>query len=203
MAGGWSGVANFIVTEVSSDGAAASELSLLVARAAAGDQAAWEQLVERYSRLLRSVTRGFRLADGDAADVIQTTWMRLLEHIGRVDPDRVGAWLRVTARRECLRVIALRKRLVLTYDESTFDEVPAVQADPDERLLTGERAGEVRKAMETLPERWQQMLDMLMADPPCSYAEIAEKLEIPIGSIGPIRGRCLDKLRAQLGPLSV
>ena len=174
-----------------------------MARAAAGDQAAWEQLVERYSRLVWSVTRSFRFTDSDAADVTQTTWMRLLEHIDRIDPDRVAAWLSVTARRECLRVIALRKRVVLAYDDATFDEVPAVQADPDERLLSGERAGEVRRAMETLPERWQQMLDMLMADPPRSYAEIAEALGMPIGSIGPIRGRCLDKLRAQLGPLSM
>lgn len=188
------------MTKVSSDDAAASELSHLMAGAAAGDQVAWEQLVERYSRLLWSVTRSFRLTDGDAADVAQTTWMRLLEHIDRIDPDRVAGWLSVTARRECMRVVALRKRVVLTYDDATFDDAPAVQADPDERLLTDERASEVRKAMETLPERWQQMLSMLMADPPRSYAEIAETLGIPIGSIGPIRGRCLDKLRTQLGP---
>lgn len=170
----------------------------LVAGAAAGDPSAWERLVDQYARLVWAVTRSFRLGESDAADVSQTAWLRLLEHIDRIDPDRVGAWLVVTTRRECLRVLALRKRTVLAYDESAFESMPAIQPELDEALLADERAVDVRRAMQTLPDRWQHLLGMLMADPPMSYAEISEKLELPIGSIGPIRGRCLDKLRVQL-----
>jgi RNA polymerase sigma factor (sigma-70 family) len=170
----------------------------LVARAATGDQRAWEQLVDQYAKLVWAVTRSFRLGESDAADVSQTAWLRLLEHIDRIDPDRVGAWLVVTTRRECLRVLALRKRTVLTYDEAAFEAMPAIQPDLDEALLADERALDVRRAVQTLPDRWRHLVGMLMADPPMSYAEISERLGLPIGSIGPMRGRCLDKLRVAL-----
>lgn len=126
--------------------------------------------------------------------------MRLLEHISRIDPGRIGAWLSVTARRECIRLIALRKRVALVYDDATFDDTAVDQPEPGETLLADEQASEVRRAVETLPKRWQQMLAMLMTDPPSSYAEISDKLGFPIGSIGPIRGRCMARLRDELGP---
>lgn len=175
-----------------------SDTGSLVARAAVGDQEAWEQLVDRYARLVWAVTRSFRLANGDASDVSQTTWLRLLEHIDRIDPDRVGAWLVVTTRRECLRVLALRKRVLLAYDDAAFEGVAGDQPDLDEELLAEERALDVRCALQGLPDRSQQLLGMLMADPPMSYAEISEALGLPIGSIGPMRGRCLEKLRLLL-----
>lgn len=170
----------------------------LMSCAAAGDQRAWEQLVDQYARLVWAVTRSFRLTSSDASDVSQTTWLRLLEHIDRIDPVRVAAWLVVTTRRECMRVLTLRKRTVLTYDEAALDALPSGGPDLDERLLRDERAGDVRRALQSLPERWQRLLALLMSDPPVSYAEISERLNLPIGSIGPIRGRCLDKLRGLL-----
>jgi RNA polymerase sigma factor (sigma-70 family) len=178
--------------------AAQSEAADLVIRAAAGDQVAWSRLVDNYSRLVWAVTRSFRLSDSDASDVSQVVWLRLLEHINRVDPVRVGAWLVVTTRRECLRVLAFRKRVLLTYEPVAFESVPGDSPEPDADLLADERAVDVRRALESLPDRWQQMLGMLMADPPAPYAEISERLAIPIGSIGPIRGRCLNKLRTML-----
>lgn len=172
----------------------------LVRRASEGDRGAWEQLVERYARLVWAVTRNCRMSESDASDVAQTTWLRLLEHIDRIDPARVGAWLATTARHECLRVVALRRRSVLTYEDNALDEVAETQPDVDESLLAGEQAVEVRRAFQALPERSQQLLKLCTADPPVPYAEISARLDLPIGSIGPIRGRCLAKLRALLGP---
>jgi DNA-directed RNA polymerase specialized sigma24 family protein len=100
--------------EATDETAVRSEAAILVIQAAAGDQGAWSRLVDHYARLVWAVTRSFRLSDSDAADVSQMVWLRLLEHIHRVDPERVGAWLVVTTRRECLRVLAFRKRVLLT-----------------------------------------------------------------------------------------
>src|ERR1700761_8987607 len=88
-------------------------------RAAEGDRKAWERLVSQYERLIWSITAEFKLVESDAADVAQTTWLRLLEHIDRIEyPDRVGSWLAATARNECLRSLAARKRVVLSDDET-------------------------------------------------------------------------------------
>lgn len=142
--------------------------------------------------------RDFRLSEGDASDVAQTTWLRLFEHIDRIDPERVGGWLRTTARNECLRVLALRKRILLTYDESAFEGTAEDQPEVDEMLLAAERADEVRHAIEKLPDSWQQLMRLLMADPPVPYSHISRTLGLPVGSIGPLRGRCLNKLRTLL-----
>jgi len=174
------------------------DVAQLVRRAGEGDRQAWERLVDQYARLIWSITGDFRLVESDAADVAQTTWLRLLEHINRVDPERVGAWLVVTTRRECLRVLAFRKRVLLTYEATAFEDVAGDQPELDSDLIAGERADDVRRALEKLPDRWQQMLGMLMSDPPAPYAEISATIGIPIGSIGPIRGRCLEKLRLLL-----
>jgi DNA-directed RNA polymerase specialized sigma24 family protein len=92
----------------------------------------------------------------------------------------------------------LRKRVVLTYAEDAFEMALGVQPDLAEALLVAERAVDVRQALQTLPERWQQLLRMLMSDPPPSYTVISQTLGLPVGSIGPMRGRCLEKLRVLL-----
>jgi RNA polymerase sigma factor (sigma-70 family) len=179
------------------------DTGLLVRLAAAGDKAAWERLVDQYSRLIWAMTRDFRLTETDAADVVQTTWLRLLEHIGRIEyPERLGSWLATTARHECLRHLAASKRVTLVGDhDATFGNSPEHQPDVEERLLAGERAQAVREAVSTLPARSQQLLQLLMADPPVSYTEISDQLGLPIGSIGPTRGRCLERLRVILQPV--
>ncbi|MBV9446962.1 MAG: sigma-70 family RNA polymerase sigma factor [Streptosporangiaceae bacterium] len=175
------------------------DVAQLVRRAAAGDLQAWERLVEQYARLIWSITVEFKLVESDAADVAQTTWLRLLEHIDRLEyPDRVGSWLAATARHECLRSLAAHKKVVLGHDEEDLDGVAAHEPEVDERLLADERAQVVREALTRLPRRWQQLLEMLMADPPASYAEISDQLGLPVGSIGPTRGRCLARLRVLL-----
>lgn len=172
----------------------------LVQCAAAGDRWAWERLVDKYSRLIWAMTRDFRLCESDAADVVQATWLRLLEHIDRIEyPERLGSWLATTARHECLRHVAAGKRVLLIQnDDAALTHAVPHQPAVDERLLADERAREVREAMTRLPSRWQQLLELLMADPPASYAEISDQLGLPVGSIGPTRGRCLDRLRVLL-----
>ena len=176
-----------------------SDAAELVRRAADGDLMAWEGLVDQYARLIWSITGDFKLVESDAADVAQTTWLRLLEHIDRIEhPDRVGSWLAATARNECLRSLAARKRVVLSHEDVELDSALAHGPEIDERLLADERAQVVRDALSRLPRRWQRLLEMLMADPPVPYADISDELGLPVGSIGPTRGRCLDRLRVLL-----
>ena len=187
------------MTMMAEQGVDSSGVAGLVRRAAAGDMTAWDLLVDQFQRLIWSITVEFKLAESDAADVAQTTWLRLLEHIDRIEyPDRVGSWLAATARNECLRSLAARKRVVLSHEDVELDSAVAHGPDIDERLLADERAQVVRDAMSSLPRRWQRLLEMLMADPPASYADISDELELPIGSIGPTRGRCLARLRILL-----
>jgi len=175
----------------------------LVRSAAAGDRGAWERLVDKYARLIWAITRDFKLGESDAADVAQVTWLRLLEHIDRIEyPERVGSWIAATARNECLRSLAARKRVVLAHDEVTFDGVASSDAEVDEDLLAAERAEVVRDAVSRLPRRWQQLMELLMADPPVSYVEISDRLDLPVGSIGPTRRRCLARLQVLLASSS-
>ena len=165
-------------------------------RAAEGDRWAWERLIDQYARLIWSITRDFKLAESDAADVFQVTWLRLCEHIGRLDyPDRVGSWLAATARHECLRSVTARTRVVLVSDHGELGGGVCDAPEIDEALLADERARAVRAALARLPWQHQQLLRLLMADPPVSYAQISDQLGLPIGSIGPTRGRCLARLR--------
>src|ERR1700684_3676484 len=102
------------------------DIAELVRCAREGDRRAWERLVDQYARLIWSITAEFKLAESDAADVAQTTWLRLLEHIHRIEyPDRVGSWLAATARNECLRNLAARKRVVLARDDEVLSGVVA------------------------------------------------------------------------------
>lgn len=167
----------------------------LVRAAAGGDQHAWDQLVERFNNLVWAVARSHRLSTSDAADVVQTTWLRLVEHLSRLhDPDRVGAWLATTAKREALRTIRRNSGLVLSDDTALIDP-PDTAPAPDARLLKSERNAHLWHSIGQLSARCQALLRMLMADPPPNYEDVAEALDMPIGSIGPTRGRCLQRLR--------
>lgn len=175
------------------------EVRELVRLAGSGDRAAWESLVARYERLVWGVARSHRLGDADAADVFQTTWLRLLEHLQDLrNPDALSGWLATTARHECLRVLRHRSRQVPTED----DRIPevAVPEEIDDGLLLDERDAALWKAFATLSSRCQALLRMLAGDPPPSYEAVSAALDMPIGSIGPTRGRCLQTLRrAALG----
>ncbi len=168
----------------------------VVARAARGDQAAWDQLVDRYAGLVWAVARGHRLAAPDAADVVQTTWLKLLEHLGGIrEPDRLGAWLATTARRESLGVLRRAGRQVPTAD--AWAEVEDAAPGPEARAVAADRDRVLRAAVARLPDRCRILLRVLMADPPPTYDEVAAALGMPIGSIGPTRARCLARLRTE------
>ncbi len=172
------------------------EVTDLVTRARNGDQQAWGALVERYASLIWSICRRCRLSDADAEDVGQAVWLRLVDQLDNLrDPAALPGWLVTTTRRECLRV----QRAACgpsaggqVLDENIADE-NAVTADHE--LLVAERNAALRAAFARLPPDYQRLLAMLIADPPVPYAEISARLGISVGSIGPTRGRCLDRLR--------
>ncbi|GGI08600.1 RNA polymerase sigma factor [Egicoccus halophilus] len=173
-------------------------VEVLVRSAAAGDQDAFDELVARYSGLVWAVVRAHRLGDADAQDVFQTTWLRLVEHLDRLrDPRAVGGWLATTARHESLRLLraADRTRPVAADELDLADESrPASDAG----LLGDEQRAVVWAAFDQLGERCRGLLRLLMADPTPSYEEVGAALDMPIGSIGPTRGRCLGQLREHL-----
>lgn len=171
----------------------------LVARARAGDSVAWEALVRRLANRVWAVIRAHRLSAADAEDVFQVTWMQLLAHLDDLrHPELVGAWLASTARHESLRVIRLSGRQVPSGGEHELDVADTLAPPPDAKLLASERQAAVWAALPTLPFHCQQLLRTLMAEPPPTYEEISRALDMPIGSIGPTRGRCLEHLRRRL-----
>jgi RNA polymerase sigma factor (sigma-70 family) len=169
----------------------------LVTRARNGDRQAWDALVDRYAPLIWSVCRRHRLDDADAEDVGQGVWLRLVDQLGNVrDPAALPGWLVTTTRRECLRVLrATREPLASGYqlDAETLPDEQAVTAEQE--LLAAERHAALREALADLPADGQQLIALLIQDPPVPYAEISARLGIPVGSIGPNRARCLEKLR--------
>jgi RNA polymerase sigma factor (sigma-70 family) len=173
-------------------------VTTLVTGAASGDGRATEALIERYAGLVWSIAWSYHLSAADAADVSQVVWLRLVENIGRIrQPDSVGAWLASVTRHECLRLLRRSEREITTADDFEFEpDDRAGDEDVDLRLLSSERDAALRKAFECLPPRWRSLLEMLMDAPSASYEEVAEAVGMPIGSIGPTRQRCLERLRS-------
>jgi RNA polymerase sigma factor (sigma-70 family) len=171
-----------------------AELESLVRAAAAGDPVAMDRLVARFERVLRGVTRGYRLDSWDADDVIQATWLQFIKHGRQLrDPAAVAGWLATTARRECLLLLRRHVREHLTDDPERGAECD--HAEPDRELLAAERRELVRRALAELPDRPRDLMHVLVARPDLSYEEVGELLAMPIGSIGPTRARALDRLR--------
>jgi len=173
-------------------------IAQLVRAAAGGDQAAWNEIVSRYEGLVWATARAHRLSHADAADVAQTTWLRLVEHLDRIrEPENLGGWLATTARRECLRYIRLHGR------ESPSDDVDLFEAPGDDlpglALLTEERDQTLWRAFARLGDRCQALLRLLVSSDEPSYEQIGAALDMPVGAIGPTRMRCLEKLRSFVG----
>lgn len=171
-----------------------SVLSEVVMAAGAGDPRAWEELTHRFGMMIMGIARSCRLSDADVGEVHQTTWLRLVENISKIEhPERLGAWLATTARRESLRLLRKRSRLVFDRD-ALANLVDAAAQEPDAGPLADERSLAVREAYGHLPLRCQRLLGLLLGSDPPSYKEISDVLRMPIGSIGPTRGRCLERL---------
>lgn len=175
----------------------------LVARCRAGDEAAWAQMVRRYQRLVYAVARRGGLDEHAAADVFQTVFSRLLEHLPRLkQPERLQAWIVTTAKRETLSVRGRAQRHESLDDDGDDDDGPSRQiaddaALPGEALEDLQQLAELRWALEKLDGRCAALLELLFqdAEETLGYDEIARRTGMPRGSIGPSRARCLDKLR--------
>jgi len=168
----------------------------LVDRVRAGDQRAWSALTRRYTALLWSVARTLRLSPEDGADAIQTTWLRFVERLDTIrEPEKIAGWLSTTMRNECLAVLRRQARQ-LPSEEWDLEPDPG---DPlEDALVRDERDAQLWQAFGKLGKPCQRLLWALLVDPQPSYAEAAEALEMPVGSIGPTRQRCLTALRGLL-----
>jgi RNA polymerase sigma factor (sigma-70 family) len=170
----------------------------LVMCAKNGEKQAWDELVERHAPLIWSICRQYRLESADAQDVSQVVRLKLVDHLDHLrDPAALPVWLATTARRECIRVLRAAGR------PSAGDQAPDAENTSDtqtvvveQELLAAERHAALREAFTRLPLGCQQLLSLLIADPPVPYAEISARLGIAVGSIGPNRSRCLDRLRS-------
>jgi len=174
----------------------------LVIAAGTGDQRAWAALIDRYAGLVWHIVLGYRLTASDAADVSQAVWLRAVEHLRDVrNPEHFGSWLATVARREALHFLRARGREV----PNDLTQLLADMADPvsvgtDEAVLAAELRDLVRAAFTALSPACQRLLRLLLRDPPMPYAEISASTGIPVGSIGPTRQRCLQRLRATFAP---
>ncbi|WP_222263176.1 RNA polymerase sigma factor [Modestobacter marinus] len=172
-------------------------VSEVVAAALDGDQASWNRLVDRYTPLVLSIVRRHRLQGSDAEDVVQTVWLRLVEHLGGIrQPAALPGWIVTTARNECLHVLRGQKLVSPTdLGEHGWPEGagnPAIDRD----LLEAERHEALLIALAELPDRPRALLQLLIEDPPLSYEEISRRLGLPVGSIGPTRARALARIRS-------
>lgn len=169
-------------------------VSELVRASADGDQAAWNELVRRYARLVMAVIRGYRLSAADAQDVSQTVWLRLVEHLGSLrEPEALPRWLETTTQRECGRYVQRGRRTVPVdpHSDAVIHQPTAEDLDGD--IVRAELRQALRDGLAELPPRDQSLLRLFAAA--TSYKEISELLGMRPGSIGPTLRRCLDRLR--------
>jgi RNA polymerase sigma factor (sigma-70 family) len=167
--------------------------SEVVSSAADGDQEAWNELHRRYNRMIARVASSSGCAATDVSDVQQAVWMRLLQHIHRLrQPDALGGWLVVVTRRECLR---RRDNRLPTIDVDEADPAAVTDDEPVTSALAAERRRAVRQAVATLAPRRRVLVEAMLDHPELGYEQLASRLSMPVGSIGPTRQRCLDDLR--------
>jgi RNA polymerase sigma factor (sigma-70 family) len=174
-----------------------SSVIALVARAGDGDQEAWDEIIERYSPLVWKICLRYELSRQDIDDVGQSVWLLLVENIGSLrEAAALPGWLATTTRHECLRLLRAGRR----HEHADLPPEDLMPPDPaaatiEEEVIVAERNAALYAAFAELPPRCHELLSMLVNDPPPAYADISAKLGVPVGSIGPTRARCLDRLR--------
>ena len=174
-----------------------AEVADLVRRAQQSDAQAWEMLTRGLGDLVWSVVRGFRLSDADSSDAAQMTWLRAVERLDSVrDPERFGLWLATTARRECMRCIERGSRVQAV--DPQLDRLDTATDDFSTSIMDRDEGERALAALASLGDSCQQLLRMVLCDPPFTYAEISEVLDIAVGTIGPRRQRCMSSLRAAM-----
>lgn len=170
----------------------------LVAQCLGGDAAAWETLIVRYRRLIYSIPVKFNFSSADAADVFQAVCLKLIEHLHELkDETKVSAWLITTTTRQCIHVRSQRMRESGTDED--FEEPVAAGVNVESIQIQVQEQQAIRDAVERLPERCRQLLELLYFDASNpSYEDVSRIMKMPVASIGPTRARCLDKLRTVL-----
>ena len=178
----------------------------LLGAAKKGDDDAWEQIIARYESLINAISRRHRLTSYDANDVSQYVWMQLVRHINKLrEPRALCGWISATATHRCYETLRTYKRSVsvdpLAMGSLDLVDSAAKRTDSeslsgiDDDLLRAEQRRAVRQALAELTETQQQLLLLLVADPPVPYCEISRRMNLPVGSIGPTRARLLRKLQ--------
>jgi RNA polymerase sigma factor (sigma-70 family) len=177
------------------DGAVIDDGFDVLARSAlAGDPSAWDELVARLQRVAWRTIAGFDLSEEDRKDAFAGTFFRLYERLGTIrEPAKLPGWVATTARNEVLALLRARRRD--TPVDLDDQHLPAVDSDPAARLLDLELHEALHGGLARLSAACRQLLHLLTIDPPLSYAEVGDVLDLPHGSIGPTRQRCLDRLR--------
>lgn len=175
-----------------------AHIASLVSAARAGDDNALGQIVTELSPVLWQVARAAGLGRGDAEDVLQTVWLRLLSHLDGIHTSMaLTGWLVVTTRREAWRVRAAGRKL-LPADQDWLIALPDSAPDSAEQVISDDQRSALWTAMRQLSPRCQELLRTVAFVPRPDYAAVAAELGIPLGSVGPTRGRCLAKLRTLL-----
>ena len=170
----------------------------LLTALAARDERTWQAAVRRYEPLLRSTARGILRSDSDVDEAVQRTWVLLLRNADRIDDPRcLPGWLATTARREALAVLRSQRRAVPTDDVA--DHVAPDDRDLGTGLMSIELRRELHRAVDRLPDTQRRIVWALLREP-ASYDVLSQELGIPRGSLGPLRGRAVRALRAQLEP---
>ena len=173
-----------------------ASVAALVQKARDGHAGAWEELVARFGGMIAATGRRYRLTPADVAELQQTTWLRLVENLHRIEqPERVGGWLATTARRESLQLLRRASKYHGGADQMLANMPDRHLPEPDARPIAEEREVVVRAAWGRLKPRCQELLTLLMTDDPLGYKDLSKLLQMPVGSIGPTRARCLEHLR--------
>jgi RNA polymerase sigma factor (sigma-70 family) len=170
----------------------------LLTALAAGDESTWQATVRQYQSLLRSAARVVLRSDADIDEAVQRTWVLLLRNADRInDPQCLPGWLSTTARREALSILRGQQRAIPSEDVA--DRVAPDETDVASALMDEELRQALDQAVEALPQSQRLIVQALLREP-ASYDALSQELGIPRGSLGPLRGRAVRALRAQLEP---
>jgi RNA polymerase sigma factor (sigma-70 family) len=169
------------------------DLTQLTRAAAGGDEGAWSDLVSRFDAVLHAVANRYRVG-ADVDDVVQTVWLRALDHVGRTDdPGAIARWLVTSTRREAMRILQRSVREIVTSDVTVTDGSDS--ATPETVVLESGRRAAVHEAVARLPQRQRRLVASLLVTPAPSYQRVAQQTGMPVGSIGPTRDGALARLR--------
>jgi RNA polymerase sigma factor (sigma-70 family) len=180
------------------ESALARESAELVRRIRARDESVWRDMTDQHESLLRWIARQCGLSPEDVDDVVQLTWLRCLEHIDQLtDPDRLGGWLAVICRRECIRLATKARREIPLSgpDLGRLIDNGRDDGDPYVNVAARDQYNRLYRAISALPERQKRVLVELLTQEGQSYLDLSRRLGLPVGSIGPTRRRAVTRLR--------